>query len=174
MYLILFLCVPLLIALVLIKATEKKTKRKYEEFLQAVRKGSEAAVLETAGFEIVMAQGAKDAISTVKGYDRIQTGYASLPSFIVRYRENEMYIMAVPYPSKTEMEVDREFILHITTDILKEVKFGAMGKVSFYFKDSNRFFAMTVTEYAIPLVMQPDANKKFKSYIKEFAEKVNG
>ena len=35
MYLILFLCVTLAIALVLIKATEKKTKRKYEEFLQA-------------------------------------------------------------------------------------------------------------------------------------------
>lgn len=169
MYLILFLCVPLGIALILIKGTEKKTKRKYEEFLQAVRKGS-----ETAGFEIVMAQGAKDAISTVKGYDRIQTGYASLPNFIVRYRENEMYIMAVPCPSKTEMEVDREFILHITTDILKEVKLGVMGKVSFYFKDSNRFFTMTVTEYAIPLMMQPEDNKKFKSYIKEFAENVNG
>ena len=110
MYLILFLCVTLAIALVLIKATEKKTKRKYEEFLQAVREGSEAAVPETVGFEIVMGQGAKDAISTVKGYDRIQTGYASLPNFIVRYRENEMYIMAVPCPSKTEMEVDREFI----------------------------------------------------------------
>ena len=93
MYLILFLCVTLAIALVLIKATETKTKRKYEEFLQAVREGSEAAVPETAGFEIVMGQGAKDAISTVKGYDRIQTGYASLPNFIVRYRENEMYIM---------------------------------------------------------------------------------
>ena len=130
MYLILFLCVTLAIALVLIKATETKTKRKYEEFLQAVREGSEAAVPETAGFEIVMGQGAKDAISTVKGYDRIQTGYASLPNFIVRYRENEMYIMAVPCPSKTEMEVDREFILHITTEMLKEVKLGAMGKVS--------------------------------------------
>ena len=169
MYLILFLCVTLAIALVLIKATEKKTKRKYEEFLQAVREGSAAAVPETVGFEIVMGQGAKDAISTVKGYDRIQTGYASLPNFIVRYRENEMYIMAVPCPSKTEMEVDREFILHITTEML-----GAMGKVSFYFKDSNRFFTMTVTEYAIPLMMQPEDNKKFKSYIKDFAKRVNG
>ena len=174
MYLILFLCVTLAIALVLIKATEKKTKRKYEEFLQAVREGSEAAGPETVGFEIVMGQGAKDAISTVKGYDRIQTGYASLPNFIVRYRENEMYIMAVPCPSKTEMEVDREFILHITTEMLKEVKLGAMGKVSFYFKDSNRFFTMTVTEYAISLMMQPEDNKKFKSYIKEFAKRVNG
>ena len=59
MYLILFLCVTLAIALVLIKATETKTKRKYEEFLQAVREGSEAAVPETAGFEIVMGQGQK-------------------------------------------------------------------------------------------------------------------
>ena len=55
-----------------------------------------------------------------------------------------------------------------------EVKLGAMGKVSFYFKDSNRFFTMTVTEYAIPLMMQPEDNKKFKSYIKEFAKRVNG
>ena len=85
-----------------------------------------------------------------------------------------MYIMAVPCPSKTEMEVDREFILHITTEMLKEVKLGAMGKVSFYFKDSNRFFTMTATEYAIPLMMQPEDNKKFKSYIKEFAKRVNG
>ena len=61
-----------------------------------------------------------------------------------------------------------------TTEMLKEVKLGAMGKVSFYFKDSNRFFTMTVTEYAIPLMMQPEDNKKFKSYIKEFAENVNG
>lgn len=43
MYLILFLCVTLAIALVLIKATETKTKRKYEEFLQAVREGSESS-----------------------------------------------------------------------------------------------------------------------------------
>lgn len=174
MYLILFLCVPLVTALILIRVAEMKKRRKYEEFLQAVRKGAEAAVPETAGFEIVMAQGAKDAVSAVPGYDRIQTGYASLPSFIVRYRENEMYIMAVPYPSGTDMTVDREFILHITADILKEVKFGPMGKVSFYFKDSSRFFAMTVTEYAIPLLMQLDDSKRFKSFIKGFAEKVNG
>lgn len=174
MYLILFLSVPLVIALVLLKAAEMKTRKKYEEFLQAVRKGSEAAIPETFGFEIVMAQGAKDAVSTVTGYDRIQTGYASLPSFIVRYRENEMYIMAVPCPSRTDMEVDQDFILHITTDILREVKLQAMGKVSFYYRNSNRFFAMTVTEYAIPLLMQPADSKKFKSYIKEFAERVNG
>ena len=88
MYLILFLCIPLVIALVLIKATEKRNKKRYEGFLRAVRDGSEKAAPQTAGFEIVMAQGAKDMISTVAGYERIQTGYASLPSFIVRYREN--------------------------------------------------------------------------------------
>ena len=172
MYLILFLCVPLGIALILIKGTEKKTKRKYEEFLQAVRKGSETAVPETAGFESVIAQGAKDIVSSFKGYGRIQTGYDSLPIFIVRYRENEMYIMTVPYPSSTEMEVDQDFILHITTDILQKVELGAMGKVSFYFKGSNRIFAMTVTEYAIPLMMQAADSEKFKSYIKAFAERV--
>ena len=60
MYLILFLCVPLGIALVLIKGTETKTKRKYEEFPSGSEgEGSEAAVPETAGFEIVMGQGAK-------------------------------------------------------------------------------------------------------------------
>lgn len=174
MYLILFLCIPLVIALILIKATEKRSKKRYEGFLMAVRDGSEKAVPQTAGFEIVMAQGAKDMISTVAGYERIQTGYASLPSFIVRYRENELYIMAVPCPSLGSMEPDPDFILHITADQLKEVKFGPMGKVAFYFKDSKQFFAMTVMEYAIPLVMQPVERKKFKPYIKEFARRVHG
>ena len=54
------------------------------------------------------------------------------------------------------------------------MKFGPMGKVAFYFKDSKQFFAMTVTEYAIPLVMQPVERKKFKPYIKEFARRVHG
>lgn len=174
MYLILFFCIPLLLALVLIKLTEKKTQQKHALLLQSIREGSESAVPETAGFEIVMAQGAKDAVSTVKGYDRIQTGYASLPNLIVRYREDEMYIMAVPCPSMTKMEVDPDFILHITADMLREVKLGAMGKVAFYFKDSNQFFAMTVTDFAIPLVTQPAEHKNFKPYIKEFAGNVNG
>ena len=39
------------------------------------------------------------------------------------------------------MEPDPDFILHITADQLKEVKFGPMGKVAFYFKDSKQFFA---------------------------------
>ena len=39
MYLILFLCIPLVIALVLIKATEKRNKKRYEGFLRAVRDG---------------------------------------------------------------------------------------------------------------------------------------
>lgn len=173
MNLILFLSVPLAAALVIIKATEKKNKKKYAAFLQAVREGSEAAVPEAAGFEIVMAKGVKDAASMAMGYNRIQDGYESLPSLIVRYRENEMYIMAVPYPSETDMEVDRDFILHITTDNLDSVKFGAMGKVSFFFKGNIHFFAMTVTEYAIPLLMQAEDSKKFKSYINEFAKRIN-
>ena len=57
MYLILFLCIPLVIALILIKATEKRSKKRYEGFLMAVRDGSEKAVPQTAGFEIVMAEG---------------------------------------------------------------------------------------------------------------------
>lgn len=174
MYLILFFCVPLILAFVLIKLTEKKTQRKHGRLLQSIIEGSESAVPETAGFEIVMAQGAKDAVSTVKGYDRIQTGYSSMPNFIVRYRENEMYIMAVPCPSITKMEVDPDFILHITAGMLEAVKFGPMGKVAFYFKDSNLFFAMTVTDFAIPLATQPAEHKNFKPYIKEFARRVNG
>ena len=39
MYLILFLCIPLVIALILIKATEKRSKKRYEGFLMAVRDG---------------------------------------------------------------------------------------------------------------------------------------
>ena len=42
-----------------------------------------------------MAQGAKDAVATVKDYDRIQSGYSHMPNLIVRYREDQMYIMAL-------------------------------------------------------------------------------
>ncbi|WP_294143446.1 hypothetical protein [uncultured Clostridium sp.] len=174
MYLILFFCVPLILALVLIKVTEKKTQRKHAMLLQSIIEGSESAVPETTGFEIVMAQGSKDAVSTMKGYDRSSTGYFHMLNLIVRYREGEMYIMAVPCPSMTKMEVDPDFILHVTASMLKEVKFGAMGKVAFYFKDGSQFFAMTVTDFAIPLAMQPAGHKNFKPYIKEFAGKVNG
>lgn len=174
MYLILFLGGSLLFALLLIKATEKGKMKKYAKFLDAVTAGVAAVVPEAVDFDTVMAQGAKDAISTIKGYERIQTGYDSLPHFIVRYREDELFIMAVPCPSVSSMEVDTEFVMHITKDMLKEVKFGALGKVSFYFKDSSRFLAMTVTDYAIPLVMQHGENVKFKAYIKEFAKRVNG
>lgn len=107
MYLILFFCVPLLLALVLIKLTEKKTQRKHARLLQSIIEGSESAVPETAG-------------------------------------------------------------------MLKTVKFGSMGKVAFYFKDSSLFFAMTVTDFAIPLATQPAEHKNFKPYIKEFARRVNG
>lgn len=40
MYLILFFCVPLILALVLIKLTEKKTQRKHAMLLQSIREGS--------------------------------------------------------------------------------------------------------------------------------------
>lgn len=174
MYLILFFGVTILFALLLVKVTSKRKNEKYGVFLKSAEEGALHAVPETEGFDMVMAQGAKDAISTVKGYDRIQTGYASLPIFIVRYRGDEMYIMAVPYPSIKSMEVDPDFILHITKEMLQEVKFGTMGKVSFFFKDSGRFFSMTVTDFAIPLVMQEAEKKKFKPYIAEFAKRVNG
>lgn len=173
MYLVLFLCIPLAAALLLIKLTEKSKNKKYGEFRQAVEAGAVRAVPITADFEKVMAQGAKDAVSTVKGYERIMTGYSSLPNFIVCYKEDEMYIMAVPCPSRQSMEVDPDFILHISADMLKEVKFGAMGKIVFYFKDSSQFFTMTVTDYAIPLVMQPGERKRFWGYMKGFAGRVN-
>lgn len=171
--LVLFFAGTALLALLLIKLTSKGKQEKYGKFLQAVKEGAVKAVPETAGFSYVMAQGAKDAISTVKGYDRIQTGYASLPSFTVCYQGDELYIMAIPCPSVKAMEPDPEFILHITRDMLSQVKFGPMGKIAFYFKDSKEFFAMTVTDYAIPLVMQPEERRKFKPFIREFAARVN-
>ena len=82
-----------------------------------------------------------------------------------------MYIMAVPCPSMTKMEVDPDFILHITAGMLKEVKLGATGKVSFYFKDSNQFFVMTVTDFAIPLAMQPAELKTLSHISKSLPEK---
>lgn len=57
--------------------------------------------------------------------------------------------------------------------MLKEVKLGAMGKVSFYFKDSNRFYN---DSYRVCNSTHDAARgqQKFKSYIKEFAKRVNG
>ncbi|MFR6328268.1 MAG: hypothetical protein ACLUOI_05200, partial [Eisenbergiella sp.] len=141
-----------------IKLIEKRLRKKHDVFTGS-EEGAETAVRNCRSKSLL--HKAKDIVSSFKGYGRIQTGYDSLPIFIVRYRENEMYIMTVPYPSSTEMEVDQDFILHITTDILQKVELGAMGKVSFYFKGSNRIFAMTVTEYAIPLMMQAADSEKF-------------
>lgn len=61
-----------------------------------------------------------------------------MPNLIVRYRKDE--IMAVPCPSMAKMEVDPDFILHITVSMLNEVKLGAMGKAAFYFKDSSQLY----------------------------------
>lgn len=174
MYLIIFLGIPLLIALVLIKLAMNRKENKYDKFLAAMKAGAMEAAPETAGFNVAMARGAKDTVSTVEGYSSLVEGGNTIPGFIVSYRGDEMYILSIGSAAPDSVKVNPGFILHITCDRLEEVTFGPMGKTTFCFKDSGRIFSMTVTEYALPMVLQEMANQEFKDYIREFAKRVNG
>lgn len=180
MYLALFLGIPFLTALLIIKLAENRKRQKYDEFVKTVKAGAAKAVPGTLAFETVIAQMVDDDIHMAEGKseaagrsvaggdtpsaDKDAAANPLLAKYIVCYGERGMYIMKVPCPSRESMEVDPDSIIHISADMLQEVKFGPMGKVTFCFKDDGPHFAMAVTEYAVPLVMQPDASKNFKLY----------
>ena len=67
MYLIVFLSVPLVSVLICIKLIEKRLKKKHGGVFRGSegRRGNRSS--ETAGFEIVIAQRAKDIVSSFKG-----------------------------------------------------------------------------------------------------------
>lgn len=174
MYLILFLAVPLLIALVSIKLSMNRKENRCDKLMAAMKAGAREAAPETEGFNVVMARGAKDTLSTVEGYDRLAAGGDSTPCLIVSYQGDELYVMAIAVAAIDAVKVNPEFLLHITREQLQEVTFGPMGKTTFRFRDSGRSFSMTVTEYALPMVHQEMASREFKDYIREFAGRVNG
>lgn len=143
-----------------------------EEFFSMIRSNVNRLIPATVGFDIVVALGVNDNIAALKGYKKIQTGYSSLPTYIVCYRDDEIFITSVEHPSKKSMDPDADFIVHFTADDVAKVDFGMMGKVALYFKESKNFIVMNVTELAISGMEQKEQCQKFKDYIKAFAAKV--
>lgn len=76
--LITFVGGPILIsvlAAILIVRYKRNVERTSDPFPQVIQDAAVAAVPETEDFEKVMAAGIKDAVMTMKGYERIQCGY---------------------------------------------------------------------------------------------------
>lgn len=144
-----------------------------EEFFSMIRSNVNGLIPATEGFDIVVAVGVNDNIASLKGYKKIQTGYGSLPTYIVCYRNDEVYITSVEHPSKKSMTPDANFIVHFTVDDVEKVNFGMMGKVELFFKESKNFIVMNVTDLAIAGMEQKEQCQKFKDYMKTFAAKVS-
>lgn len=159
----------MILMIVIIVRYKNKVERTSNPFPQVIQDAAVKAVPETENFEKLLVRGIKDGIQTAKGYERIQSGYDSLPNYIVCYRGDEMYIMGAEYSSRREIRVDPGLILHFTKDRIQEIK-ASSGKVLLFFKDEKLFFAMGVSKVLIaPQTEQYDA---FMEYIRSLAEAV--
>lgn len=154
---------------ILIVRYKRKVERTSDPFPQVIQDAAVAAVPETEDFEKVVAAGIKDAVMTMKGYERIQSGYDSLPNYIICYRGDEMYIMAAKYSSRKRIDVDPDVILHFTKDQIQRIKLG-MGKVDIIFKDKHFFVVSVGPQIIAPQTEQYEA---FMKYIKNLAAEVN-
>ena len=168
MPLLLFICIIVLVALLVVKskqASQKKNaakiKAKEESFWDMVRKNVTGIIPETAGLDFVLAAGTKDVKASLNGYRRLQTGYDELPVYIIAYGGDEMYLTSVKCPSARFMNPDASFILHMTT-----------RKAAIYLKN-KQFIAMSVESRIISGIEQPEESRKFHEYLKAFIEKVN-
>lgn len=158
----------MVLAIVLISRYKWKVERTSAPFPQVIQDAAVAAAPETEDFEKVLVAGIKDAVMTMKGYERIQSGYDSLPNYIVCYRGHEMYILTAKYSSRKSIEVDQDRILHFTEDQIQEIKVG-MGKVVIVFKN-KLFFVMAVS--SVLIAPQTEQYEAFMKYIKNLAEEV--
>ena len=152
--LITFVGGPILIAVlatILIVRYKRKVERTSDPFPQVIQDAAVAAVPET------------------EGYERIQSGYDSLPNYIICYRGDEMYIMAAKYSSRKRIDVDKDVILHFTKDQVQRIKLG-LGKVDIIFKDKQFFVAGVGPQVIAPQTEQYEA---FMKYIKNLAAEVN-
>lgn len=166
--LITFVGGPILIivlATILIVCYKRKVERTSAPFPQVIQDAAVAAVPETEDFEKFLVRGIKDAGQTLQGYERIQSGYDSLPNYIICYRGDEMYILTAKYSSRKRIDVDTERILHFTREQIKNIKIG-LGKVDIIFKN-KMFFVMAVSPNLI--APQTEQYEAFMKYIKNMA-----
>ncbi len=164
--------VIMVLLIVLITQYKKRVERTSDPFPQVVRDAAVKAVPESSEFDMIVVSGVKDAITSAKGYERIQSGYDSLPNYIFCYRGDEIYIMGAKYSSRKSIDVDTDLILHFTKGQLQSVKIGTAGKILLFFKDSKRFFAMAAGKVVI--APQQEEYDSFMCYIKDLAAEVNG
>ena len=118
---------------------------------------------------VILVAGIKDTVQAMKGYERIQSGYDSLPNYIVCYRGDELYIMTAMYSNRKKIEVDTNKILHFKKEQIQEIKAGK-SRVLIFFKESRRFFAMGVSPVLV--APQTEAYENFMEYIKKLASEV--
>ena len=149
----------MVLVIVLILYHKRQVERTSAPFPQVIQDAAVMAVPET---------GIKDAGQSLKGYERIQSGYDSLPNYIICYRGNEMYILTAKYSSRRRIDVDTERILHFTKEQIKEIKIG-MGKVDIIFKNKMFFVAAVSPNLIAP---QTEQYGGFMKYIKNLAAEV--
>lgn len=160
----------MVLLIVVILRHKKKVEMSSAPFPQVIQKAAAEAVPETADFEKILVAGVKDTVQALKGYERIQSGYDSLPNYIVCYKGDEIYIMTAWYSGRKEIKVDMKKIMHITKEQIQEIKVGG-GKVLIFFKESKMFFAMGVMKVLI--APQTEAYDSFMDYINRMAAEVN-
>ncbi len=91
----------MVLVIVLILYHKRQVERTSAPFPQVIQDAAVMAVPETEDFDKFLVRGIKDAGQSLKGYERIQSGYDSLPNYIICYRGNEMYILtAIFLPEK--------------------------------------------------------------------------
>lgn len=158
----------IILATILIVRYKRKVERTSAPFPQVIQDAAVAAVPETEDFEKFLVRGIKDAGQTLQGYERIQSGYDSLPNYIICYRGDEMYILTAEYSSRKRIDVDTERIMHFTREQIKDIKIG-LGKVDIIFKN-KMFFVMAVSPNLI--APQTEQYEAFMKYIKNLAAEV--
>ncbi|WP_320934027.1 hypothetical protein [Hungatella effluvii] len=154
---------------IVIVCYKKHVEKTALPFPLVIQEAAVSAVPESADFEKILVAGIKDTVQAMKGYERIQSGYDSLPNYIVCYRGDELYIMTAMYSNRKKIEVDTNKILHFKKEQIQEIKAGK-SRVLIFFKESRRFFAMGVSPVLV--APQTEAYENFMEYIKKLASEV--
>jgi len=71
---------------IVIVCYKKHVEKTALPFPFVIQEAAVSAVPESADFEKILVAGIKDTVQAMKGYERIQSGYDSLPNYIVCYR----------------------------------------------------------------------------------------
>lgn len=159
----------MVLTIVIIVCYKKKVEKTSAPFPQVIQEAAVEAAPESEDFEKLLVMGVKDAVQAIKGYERIQSGYDSVPNYIVCYRGDEMYIMTARFSSRKEIRVDKDLILHFRKEQIREIKISG-GKVLIFFKDSKQFFAMAASRVLI--APQTESYEAFMKYIKNLAAEI--